>query len=388
MIVATPALEIRTTTTPDLDDGLCAGWCQLAAPSFMSSPEWLLTAWDEFHRHQGRTSLWCQVAGQGHARIAGLAPWYREQKHGLRWLRLLGDGTICSDYAQLPAEPSSAPTVYRALAEAIADGGENGRAPNADVIEIDGHVEADPAWAVFFDTLAEHGWRAQTRPTEGTWVVELPSTWDEFEAQLHKSRRRKARKAFKLLRSGQLTHRVVETAEGLAAEWPEFVRLHQLRREQLGQPGCFAHPRFGDFLLAATTRLMELGTAWLSVVSSGGQPLAMLLMFDSGQRSSMYQSGIDVTRMAMEPGHMVNTLTIAHAIGRGMKYFDLLRGDEPYKRGWNATRTGLARTRLFAPTLRGRAVGQLAQLHAAWKAVRSQFAAQPALAREETDAED
>ncbi len=389
MIVSLPTLSVCATASPAFDEELMLAWCRLAEDNFMASPEWLLTAWEAFHRHDKDAGLHCQVATGKAGHVAGIATWYLNRKLGSRWLRLVGGGAICSDYARLPVEPAAEPTIYRALAEALAAGDGTVRvAPIADVIEIDGHAETDPAWNVFFDTLLEHDWSRQTRPAEGTWVIDLPATWDGLEARLHKSRRRKARKAFKLLQSGQISHQVVQTTADLAATWPEFVRLHQLRREQLGQPGCFADPRFGDFLLSATTRLMELGEAWLSVVSSDGRPLAMLLMFDSGQRSSMYQSGIDVARMAMEPGHLVNTLTIAHAIQRGQTTFDLLRGDEPYKRGWDARRTGLARTRMFAPTWRGRGLARLFQLRDVWKTMRPGTKQPASPAGEESDAED
>jgi CelD/BcsL family acetyltransferase involved in cellulose biosynthesis len=389
MIVSLPTLSVRSTATPACEEELMLAWCRLAEDNFMASPEWLLTAWEAFHRHENQSRLHCQVATGKSGHVAGIAAWYLNRKWGGRWLHPLGGGTICSDYARLPVEPSAEPTIYRALAEALASGDGAGRAaPVADVIEIDGHPETGPAWNVFFDTLQEHGWSRQTRPVEGTWVIDLPATWDELEARLHKSRRRKARKAFKLLQSGQISHQVVQSTDELARIWPEFVRLHQLRREQLGQPGCFADPRFGDFLFSATTRLMELGEAWLSMVSSDGRPLAILLMFDSGQRSSMYQSGIDVARMAMEPGHLVNTLTIAHAIRRGKTTFDLLRGDEPYKRGWDAQRIGLARTRMFAPTWRGRGLGQLFQLRDAWKTMRPGTKDATSPAGGESDADD
>lgn len=389
MIVSLPLLSVRAATTPASDAQLMTAWSRLSQDNFMSSPEWLLSAWNAFHGAENRTGLHCQVAYDDSGKPLGIAAWHLGQKRGVRWLRLVGDGAICSDYARLPVEESLKPAVYRALAEALASGeGEDWSSPSIDVIEIDGHVETDQAWEGFFEALEAQGWSRQTRAGEGTWVINLPDTWEGLEARLHKSRRRKARKAFKLLQSGQISHEVIQTTSELTAIWPEFVRLHQLRREQLGQPGCFADPRFGDFLLSATTQLMELGRAWLSVVASTGRPLAMLLMFDAGRCSSMYQSGIDVTRMALEPGHLVNTLTIAEAIRRGQTAFDLLRGDEPYKRGWDARRIGLARTRLFAPTWRGRGLSRAFQLREAWKSLRFRPDQSAASAGGAADADD
>jgi CelD/BcsL family acetyltransferase involved in cellulose biosynthesis len=63
---------------------------------------------------------------------------------------------------------------------------------------------------------------------------------------------------------------------------------------------------------------------------------------------------MDTDRMDLEPGHLINTYTIQAAIESGYEIFDFLRGDEPYKEGWNADRTPLYRTRAFAPHLAAR----------------------------------
>ncbi len=343
-----------------LPAGVRATWTELAGDHFMSEPAWLEHAWRLKHLAEPgvtangwRGTLVTDDSGI----VCGVVPWFLEKKQGLRKLRLAGSGQVCSDYVQLPARPGMeleiAETVSRELLGNPA-AGSSGYA--VDLVEIEGHETDLPQWNRFFGSMTAAGWRRITTSLEGSWRTTLPSTWQEYDAQLHKSRRRKARRAIKLAEQGEVTHRAFETAGEISEVWPEFVRLHQMRRNQLGQPGCFSDPAFETFLKTASMELASRNRAWLSMVSQQGSPLAFLLMFDSPTTSYMYQSGIDVSRLQLAPGHLINALTIRHAIGRGKKFFDLLRGDEPYKSGWMAERIPLARTRLFAPTFRGRAM--------------------------------
>jgi CelD/BcsL family acetyltransferase involved in cellulose biosynthesis len=49
-----------------------------------------------------------------------------------------------------------------------------------------------------------------------------------------------------------------------------------------------------------------------------------------------YQSGIDPESLDLEPGRIINILSIKWAIEEGQAGFDLMRGDEPYKAHWRA----------------------------------------------------
>jgi CelD/BcsL family acetyltransferase involved in cellulose biosynthesis len=91
------------------------------------------------------------------------------------------------------------------------------------------------------------------------------------------------------------------------------------------------------------------GTLW-----AGSEPIGFNLNFRSGDSFGMYQSGMEVDRTELEPGHLLNYFSICTAIEKGIQWFDFLRGDEPYKEGWGAQRRVSDRSRLFAPHLLSR----------------------------------
>ena len=134
--------------------------------------------------------------------------------------------------------------------------------------------------------------------------------------------------------------------------WGDFVDLHQARRESLGEPGCFADPNFEAFLLAATHELSQQNHAHLQVILYEGSPLASMLLLNSGTTNYMYQSGVDVSRMNLEPGYQVALAAIEASLEDGLRKFDFLRGDEPYKSRWDTTRIPLHRTRWIPRKLR------------------------------------
>jgi len=368
-------VKLQTLTAarllPESLAGIRANWTELAGDHAMSEPAWLENAWRFRHsREPGvNTGSWRgQAVTDPDGRLCGLAPWFVEARNGVKKLRLAGSGQVCSDYVQLPSGRNQELDVAEAVAhELVASRRKPDGTGAVDLIEIEGHRKESPQWERFFAVMGNGGWNRISSDIEGSWRIELPATWAEFESRLHKSRRRKARRGIKLLEKGEIEHRVYDTVAGVEEAWPEFVRLHQMRREQLGQPGCFSDPGFEQFLRSAILELVAMDRAWLSMVWQDQKPLAVLLMIDSPNTSFMYQSGIDVSRLQLAPGHIVNALTIRHAISREKQFFDLLRGDEPYKAGWMAERIPLRRTRLFAPTVRGRSLHAVCSLRNSWR---------------------
>lgn len=342
-------------------------WSDVECPSFMQSPRWLANAWAQYHRFQpGVQPNACSglLVSDGEKRPLGCSFWFRQSGRAVRWWRLVGSGAICSDYAHIPSRREWDQQVGVATANWF---GQQPRRsfdfPNA--IEVEGHLADSPQWQAFFETLRDQGWTSDSTEIDGAWRLTLPQNWKSFESLLGKTHRRKARRAMQLLQEGVVEHLVCRTPSEINQHWPSFIDLHQKRRKLLGQTGCFADPRFEQFLKTTTLAMAEQDGAWLSLVRHDGTAIAALLIFDWQGTASLYQSGIDTDRLDMEPGHVVNAATIHACIQARRTYFDFLRGDERYKSNWRAERSRLMRTRLYPPGAAGR------QLAAAYKLRRS-----------------
>jgi CelD/BcsL family acetyltransferase involved in cellulose biosynthesis len=98
-----------------------------------------------------------------------------------------------------------------------------------------------------------------------------------------------------------------------------------------GQPGCFADPAFASFLKEASLALRQAGQmcfAWLTI---DGRPAGIELLLKQGDRLFDYNGGIEPELLASEPGRLLKIGILQHMLAHGLRSYDLLRGDEPYK---------------------------------------------------------
>jgi Acetyltransferase (GNAT) domain len=325
---------------------------------FSQDARWISNAWSIFHANQPGVdceSLKCLSVEDENGESLGVSAWFRQFHRGLLWWRMAGSGPICSDYVKLASIPGSESQVASSTAEWFANQPRKYfEAPLA--IEVEGHVVNDPQWNVFSDSLEAQGWTRDTVNIESAWRVKLPETWKQYDSMLSRSPRRKARRAVKMLERNEIAFELMTSQEDIQKNWPEFVRLHQMRRIQLGQPGCFQNSSFEQFLKRAVEEFATDGSVSLAKLSCDNSSLAMILVFRTATTWFVYQSGFDTERIDLEPGHLVNALTIKAAIEAGVLNFDFLRGDEPYKSTWKCTPTTLCRTILLPPGLTSKGI--------------------------------
>ncbi|HLA83655.1 MAG TPA: GNAT family N-acetyltransferase, partial [Thermoguttaceae bacterium] len=79
-----------------------------------------------------------------------------------------------------------------------------------------------------------------------------------------------------------------------------------------------------------------------------GRPAAAEYQFVGDGVIYAYQSGIDPTRLDLQPGHALQLAVLAWAIRNGYRAYDFLRGDESYKSHWNARRRDSLTIRIVA----------------------------------------
>lgn len=352
---AVRGLTVRQFPADQLDN-----WresCERLAGNFMQHPAWIVHAWTRFHSHSPGIveSAFLGFTAADDENLVGCSAWFKQIRYGVQWWRLVGSGRVCSDYASIPCEPG---LEYQA-AVALADWFDSQPRKLLDLptaIEVEGHRAECPQWQTFFEELDRRGWSSDSIDIEGAWRLDLPPDWRTYEASLHKSERRRARRLSKLLQNGAFSTKIYRTATEMEANWSHFIRLHQDRRQSIGQAGCFADARFEEFLRFAALELAGKNLAWLLIVESEGRPIAALLAFDWGGVSHLYQSGFDVRHKSLKPGHVAIVAMTTELIRRGQHQFDFLRGDEPYKKDWLANRTSLKRTILLPPGFSGRSL--------------------------------
>lgn len=268
-----------------------------------------------------------------------------------RKLRFMGSGSACSDYMNLIASQCD----FNEFAEAVAlqlsrEFGPKGKLSFVDVFEIEGCGANDRNMDYFCELLQVHEFAKHETETEGTWKVRLPESFEQLNGTFSKSMRRKTKAAKKRLASPDVQI-LSANKTNFETSWRTFVDLHQKRRVSIGQLGCFADQKFETFLKSAIYGLMDCQQSDLITINHSSVPVATMLLIYSDATCMMYQSGLDPKFSSMEPGYQSAMVAIEHAIARDCKFFDFLRGDEPYKARWSTTREPILRRRFIPPNI-------------------------------------
>lgn len=213
----------------------------------------------------------------------------------------------------------------------------------------------------FAEALAGAGWECEDQST--CLSLSLPDTYDRFLGGLSKSLRYDARAQHRMAFVGKGYS--VEFASNLLHGYDALERLHRLRWRQRGQPGVF-WGRTSRFHRRFLSDPQSVGV-WMPLLLCRGEPVGAVYAFAVSGACWFYQAGFDPAHRSVSPGTVLIAALAERAIGEGLSRFEMLRGDEGYKRRWQPDEE--FRTRWCM--LPGRA---------AW-AERARFAAEQAIKR-------
>jgi CelD/BcsL family acetyltransferase involved in cellulose biosynthesis len=323
-------------------------WNQLARGMPLRSWEWLESWW----RYYGAESdprrrtreLFTLAVFTSDGELIGLAPWYLQRVAGQgRVIRFLGTGEVCTDYSTILCQPGLEREVARTIvdwlvqAPGLSDWLTSNEQRPWDVLEFNGIGEQDQVLKLLCDYLVEADHLLYERPGPSCWRLPLPATWDEYLSTLSKSHRKQIRRCERKVLSTDraLLHTATDEAQRDKA-LDVLTKLHNERRQKVGGRGAFASARFLDFHDEVTMRMLAQGKLGLHWIELDGRPVAAEYHLSDQDGVYAYQSGIAPTALDEEPGRLITIATIQRAIADGKKWFDFLRGDEPYKAHWRA----------------------------------------------------
>lgn len=342
----TSAMQVTRLDARELPESLAADWNRLAADQPLRRWEWFAPWWK--HYGGGDDHLCLLVVRNQAGDIVGLAPWY-QTNHLLsgRVLRFLGDNEICTDYQTLLVEPTQAAAVVTAVGDWLLGAGRN----EWDTLDWRGKLAVDPLLEPLAARLLAAGGVSHQRSLENSWRVELPATWSEFTSRSLSRNRREKLKALerKFVNSGRAKLHTLTRAEELDEYLEILHRLHQNRRADLGQAGCFANPVFEIYHREVLQNMLAIERLQLQYLELDGTPAAALYCLRGDGGVYQYQSGMDATREELQPGWLCQLLAMQQSLAAGARFWDFLRGDEAYKASWGATALPLVQQRLAAP---------------------------------------
>jgi hypothetical protein len=273
-------------------------------------------------------------------KLVGVAPWYLDYSLASgRVLRMLGTGEVCSDYLSLLCQSGMEEAVIEMVADFLLDAPADypDEGLHWDLISLDGVDFEDYAVNRLSAHLSGRGCTVHRRRGLNCWRLDLPVAWEEYLGMLSSHYRQQIRRLESdYFKNGRAILHNIEQIDDLPWAIDLLIDMHQRRRQSLGQPGCFASPRFVAFVRGVLPELMRQGRLQFYWLGVDGRPIALEYHLAGGGVLYAYQVGVDPEAMEFQPGKLLNLAVIRRAIEQGYRAVDFLRGDEPYKAHFRA----------------------------------------------------
>lgn len=157
-----------------------------------------------------------------------------------------------------------------------------------------------------------------------------PGAWEDTLSSNQRAQLRQSR-AF-AERMGPLALKTADSPSQALEFFEKMIVLHTAYWQGRGKPGAFATPFANAFHRQIIASQTGPGAARLLELSAGAQALGYLYNFEYGDRVYSYQSGFSYSDdNRHRPGLLAHALAIEQARQRGMRVYDFLAGDAPYK---------------------------------------------------------
>ena len=164
--------------------------------------------------------------------------------------------------------------------------------------------------------------------------ITLSATWDEYFRSLRPNRRHVLHRK---LRSLQKAHTVEFrdcTGDNLENMLSRFIDLHERRWQASHVRGVFSDPKMEGFYRDIATQFVKKGWLNFSCLVVDDEVASAEYAFIYNRKFYCATSARDMRLSKYSVGHMHQMFLIQYAIEKGLREFDFLRGDEPYKFHW------------------------------------------------------
>lgn len=315
--------------------------------SLFMTPDWLET--------------WCRHLGSGRPLVFGvedggevvaLAPIDRAWVGGLAVLRPLGLGV--SDYFDLllPLESDRRQSALAAFADALVE-----RGSAWDALDLRGIPAESPTVQELIAAAAERGMRHAIVPGYSRPAVSLDGTWEELlNSRPGRFRYNLRSRLRRLEERGTVTFRTVGRPSEVRWAMVALTELHARRWRGQHTATIFSSSSAARrFYAEAAQRYAERGMLDLTLLEVDGRPVAGSLGFVDGDTYYYYLPAFEPELAPLAPSSLLLSHLIERAYERGLKRFDFMLGDEPYKARWATEERETVNLVVGAPTLRGQA---------------------------------
>lgn len=273
-------------------------------PPFVSY-EWHAAWWEALR--EGRPEI--LLAGT-RSRPRALAPLVRRDDGTL----IFSGGGLADALDFLPAKDAAAFAPYLARA--------------ADQIELNWVPEGSPTLERLSATLRRAGFAVEVDRLVVSPFVPLPRSFEDLVAALGRKDRHELRRKLRRLEAAGRVEFSAVAPDGLGDALDRFARWH---RGAPGEKGAFLTTGRERFFRALARAGDAAGWLRFCELRLDDRPIAALFGVERDGVLAAYNSAVDPCATSLSPGVLLHAYAMRDAIARGLRVYDLLRGDEPYK---------------------------------------------------------
>jgi CelD/BcsL family acetyltransferase involved in cellulose biosynthesis len=184
-------------------------------------------------------------------------------------------------------------------------------------------------------------------PIEGDWEGYLESLGQKLRSELRRRRRR-------LEEEGQFTFEVVDGGERLPELLDEGFAVEAAGWKSERNSAIRSRPETLAFYRAVAQWASQGGLLKLAFLRLDGRAFAFDFGIEADGVHYLLKTGFDPSYGKFAPGMILRYEMVARAFSTGLRRYEFLGDDEPWKLQWTQTTRQRTEFQAFAPTARGR----------------------------------
>jgi CelD/BcsL family acetyltransferase involved in cellulose biosynthesis len=243
-------------------------------------------------------------------------------------------GIDIADYLDVIASPEHLEPVWAAALDYLLD-----IRDQWDAIDFHSLPQFSPSRDILKRLGADRGLRFEVLAEDACPVLDLPSGWETYLMSLRKKDRHELRRKVRKLEGRDDVHWYLvppSNHKELEEKMRVFVTLH---KQSGTDKAAFMDAQMESYFLDMARDLADTGWLDLAILEVDQEPASAYLSFRYNDRLYLYNSGYSPRFASYSAGVALLAYRIHKAILQGVRCFDFLRGDEPYKYDFGAKDT-------------------------------------------------
>lgn len=324
-------LKVEIVTDLEGFKALSEDWNRIVLEANLSIFQTWEWSWHWWQANSRGKKLWLITVRDGRD-LAGIAPLYISSSYyGLPVKVAAFIGTNGTDYLDvIISHRDSEAKVISMLTDQLL------KYPKWDAVDLHQLPLGSSAAQIIGSRAAEAGLSFEQVPQDSCYNLVLPDSWDEYLAALSKKFRWNVQYyARRLARDHELSVRLSEGGD-IAKDMKLFFKLHQKRFVSKKKPGAYLSPKFRKFHTDLAVAFAKHGWLQLYIMEIDKKPVAAIYGFKLGNSFYYYLGGFEPDWGSLSVSTVLIARAVEDSINTGLRNFNFLRGNEPYKQKWLA----------------------------------------------------